>query len=113
MLSKLGEGTKITIVFKNNQACISWASDEENRNNHIDVRYHVCRKACDNGEVVLKYCLTTEIIADTLTNLSSHYKFEIIKCIIPMAASAWEPFCKECRNLRMGDEATLPRRGVE
>lgn len=28
----------------------------------------MCREPCDNKEIVLKYCLMTEMIAETLTH---------------------------------------------
>lgn len=55
MLFELGEGTKATIVYKHNEACVIWAEDEGKRDKHIDARYDECRKACDNKEVVFKY----------------------------------------------------------
>lgn len=38
------------------------------RNEHIDVKCYVERKAFGNGDTVLKYSVSTEMVADTLVN---------------------------------------------
>jgi len=34
---------------------------------HIDIQYHFVRECVERGQLVLKYCATEDMLADTLT----------------------------------------------
>lgn len=53
MLSKFGDGSKLSIVYEDIQTYICWALGDGKRNKYIYARYPVCREACGNGEVVV------------------------------------------------------------
>lgn len=76
MYFNLGESKKSTIVYEDNQAYICWAADHEKRK-HIYTVSHMCREVCDNGEIVLKYCPSTEMMADNLTKPLNLNKLKI------------------------------------
>lgn len=54
----------------------------------VDLRFHVCREACANRKVVLKYCSTTTMMADTPSKSLGLNKSETIKPVICLATSA-------------------------
>lgn len=113
MLFELGNGIKTRIVHEDNLECVIWAADEGKKNKSMDVNNNVCRDACDNGEVVFKYCPTTEVMSDKLTELLGLNKFPIIKGSLTVIASALRTVGQGCRNLKMGDEATRLSQGIE
>jgi len=59
-----------TMIFedKDNQACIALTKNSlvNTRSKHIDIKYRFNREKMENGEVDLKYCPTTKMIADVL-----------------------------------------------
>lgn len=84
---KTREATVWTIVCEENQACTSWVTEGGKRNEHIDVCYHVRRKAVNNGKVKLEYRPATDMIASTLTEPLEPQK---LKTVLPV--SLWR-FC--------------------
>ena len=53
-------------VFENNEEAIKLATNKHasRRSNHIDVKHHVVRNACDAGKVRLVYVRTEDQRAD-------------------------------------------------
>lgn len=49
-----------SFAYEDNRTCISSVAEEGKMNMHIEVRYHVYRKAVNVGEVELEYCPSTE-----------------------------------------------------
>ena len=58
-----------TMIFEDNQACIALSKNSlvNTRSKHIDIKYHFNREKVESGEVVLKYCPSTEMITDVMT----------------------------------------------
>ena len=58
-----------TTMFSDNQSAIALAKDHQYHawTKHIDVRYHFIRWIVEKGAVRLVYCLTEDMVADTLT----------------------------------------------
>ena len=57
-------------VKEDNQPCIKFSNDQgrfHRRSKHIDIRYHAAKEAVENGQIVLEYCDTTNMLADLLT----------------------------------------------
>jgi hypothetical protein len=56
-------------VKEDNQSCIKFAHDfiHSERTKHIDVRYYFIREKVENKELLITYCPSNEMIADTLT----------------------------------------------
>jgi hypothetical protein len=58
-----------TTMFSDNQSAIALAKDHQYhaRTKHIDVQYHFIHWIVEKGAVRLVYCLTEDMVADTLT----------------------------------------------
>lgn len=57
-----------TILFEDNQAAISMARNTHHgRSKHIDIRYHFVRETVENETVELRYCPSSQMLADFLT----------------------------------------------
>lgn len=67
-----------TVLFEDNQACISLAYEPRNhqRLKHIDIKYQFIKEHIENKEVILKYIPTNSQIADSLTKSLPIVKFE-------------------------------------
>ncbi len=57
-----------TMIFEDNQACIALSKNSlvNARSKHIDIKDHFNREKVENGEVVLMYSPSAEIIADVM-----------------------------------------------
>ncbi|KAF1318429.1 Integrase catalytic core protein, partial [Globisporangium splendens] len=66
-MRELGEdaGDGALTVFEDNQGVIVLAKNPEfhKRTKHIDIRYHFVREKVEDGQVVLEYCPTQEMLA--------------------------------------------------
>jgi hypothetical protein len=64
-------------INEDNQGAISWSKNfrTEARSKHIEVKYHYTRYAIKHGTVAIKYCATSDMIADSLTKPVSTRKF--------------------------------------
>ena len=63
------EVTPITL-YEDNQGCIAISdplSKDHGRTKHIDVHYHFCREAIEDGHITVKYCPTEDMRADIMT----------------------------------------------
>ena len=70
LTTELGSApTDATTIFEDNQSAISMASNPQfhGRAKHISIKYHFIREKVSDGMVKLRYCPTTEMIADMLT----------------------------------------------
>ena len=58
-----------TTLFSDNQSAIALAKDHQYhaRTKHIDVRFHFIRWVIEDGKLILIYCPTNDMVADTLT----------------------------------------------
>lgn len=87
LLWELFEGVETNVIFEGDQPCISWATEKGKGDQLVNVRYLICWEAFGNGEVRLEYCLSTEMMVDTLTTPSGLPKFRAITVRMPMAFS--------------------------
>lgn len=57
------------VILEDNQSCIKMTKNPVNhgRAKHIDIKYHHIRDEVKRGEVKLKYCETTIMLADIMT----------------------------------------------
>lgn len=77
-------------IYKDNQSCITQATNDGNYNGHLEVKCHVCREAVTNNGVKLNYCPRNVMIADTLTEPQGPQKFIQLRKLMPMANLADE-----------------------
>ena len=56
-------------IFEDNQAAINTSNNmiRSDRSKHIDVKFHFIREKVEAKEVQIKYCQTSEMIADIFT----------------------------------------------
>jgi Reverse transcriptase (RNA-dependent DNA polymerase)/Integrase core domain/GAG-pre-integrase domain len=76
-ISEIYNGEPVTI-FADNQGSIKLAENDSTskRTKHIDIRYHFTKNAILEGEITLKYCNTTEMVADMMTKPLGKVKLE-------------------------------------
>jgi hypothetical protein len=82
ILSELGlNHNDPVVIFEDNQSCIKIANNPElhGRSKHIDVRYHFVQEKVERNEITIKYCNTTEMIADIFTKALAKPQFEYLK----------------------------------
>jgi hypothetical protein len=65
------------ILYEDNQGAMKIAENNmfSKRTKHIDIRYHYIRELVQNNQIILNYCPTEEMIADTLTKGLMKNKF--------------------------------------
>lgn len=56
-----------TTVFEDNQSCTSWILNLGKRGKHTELRCHYSKLMSEEGKVEIKYCPTSEMIADLFT----------------------------------------------
>lgn len=68
-------------IFGDNQAAITMSKNPVNfkRSKHIDVKYYFVRQCVDNGETLIIYCPTEEMLADPLTKALPKVHFEYLR----------------------------------
>ena len=61
--------TDPTVIFEDNQSTIAMSRSPQfhGRSKHIGIKYHFVRDQVTEGTIKLKYCPTTEMVADMLT----------------------------------------------
>jgi hypothetical protein len=76
-ISEIYNGEPVTILA-DNQGSIKLAQNDSTRNRtkHIDIRYHFTKNAILEGEITLKYCSTTEMVADMMTKALGKVKLD-------------------------------------
>ncbi|KAF1328946.1 Gag-pol polyprotein, partial [Globisporangium splendens] len=80
---ELGEdaGDGAVTVYEDNQGAIALAKNPEfhKRTKHIDIRYHFVREKVEDGQVVLEYCPTQEMLADLMTKPIATAQFDALR----------------------------------
>lgn len=71
------------VLSEENQPCNLWATDHGKLNMHVDVRYHIFRKASMSLVATLEYCPSTEMIADMLRKPLLLQKFFPLRKLMP------------------------------
>jgi len=68
-----------TLLYCNNQSALKLIQDNNYhaRTKHIDIQYHFIRQVAHNGALVLIYCLSKDMMADTLTKALPKWKATI------------------------------------
>lgn len=69
LMKDLNLDKSIATVYEDNQSFISLANEFKlnPKTKHIEVKFHHVKKLVENKEIILKYCPTTEMIADMMT----------------------------------------------
>jgi hypothetical protein len=82
-MRELGEdaGDGALTVYEDNQGAIALAKNPEfhKRTKHIDIRYHFVREKVEDGQVVLEYCPTQEMLADLMTKPIAAAQFDALR----------------------------------
>lgn len=82
-MCEIGEMAKEEAVkiYEDNQGAIALAKNPEfhKRSKHIDIRYHFVREKVEDGQVVLEYCPTQDMLADIMTKPITAVQFEILR----------------------------------
>lgn len=74
-------------LYEDNQPCILSATDYGKRNNHVDVCYHTCCEAAMSGQLELKYCAFTQMMAYIITKPLGLEKLTRLRKLTPSMAS--------------------------
>lgn len=69
---------KPVLIFEDNQGTIALAKDPINhqRTKHIDIRYHFIRTELNSRKILIKYCPTTDMVADVMTKAATKFKLQ-------------------------------------
>ena len=82
-LRELGEmeSDEAIKIYEDNQGSIALAKNQEfhKRTKHIDIRYHFVREKVEDGQVVLQYISTTDMLADLMTKPITAVQFEVLR----------------------------------
>ena len=49
------------------------------RTKHVQIRYHCVREAVEQGTIILKYCRTDDMLADSFTKALTRDQFEKLR----------------------------------
>ena len=73
--------TKPMVIFEDNQSAISLAKNPKfhGRSKHIAIKYHFIREQVNSGKIELRYCKTSDMIADFLTKGLNREQFEKLR----------------------------------
>ena len=73
-----------TTIWEDNQAAIAMTKSVlcSSKSRHIKLDHHYIRQQVNNGEVELKYCPTSEMVADILTKALDRRRFEKLRSIL-------------------------------
>ena len=69
------------MIYEDNQSAIAITRNPQfhGRANHINIKYHFIREQVNNNNIELKYCQTSEMIADMLMKGLGRIKFEKLR----------------------------------
>ena len=73
--------SEVMTVLADSQSGIKLSANESinSRNKHIDITYHFVRQVTEDGQVVLGYIPTQEIVADILRKALGRIQFEKLR----------------------------------
>jgi hypothetical protein len=73
-----------TVLLEDNQACIAMTSSLlcSSKARHIKLDHHYIREQVENGEIVLEYCQTADMVADIFTKALPKPQFEKLRDIL-------------------------------
>jgi len=77
-------------IYEDNQGSIALAKNPEfhKRTKHIDIRYHFVREKVEDGQVVLQYVSTTDMLADIMTKAITAVQFEVLRSKLGIQGAA-------------------------
>uniref|UniRef100_H3HA08 Reverse transcriptase Ty1/copia-type domain-containing protein n=1 Tax=Phytophthora ramorum TaxID=164328 RepID=H3HA08_PHYRM len=82
-LCELGEmaSDEAVKIYEDNQGSIALAKNPQfhKRTKHIDIRYHFVREKVEDGQVVLQYVSTTDMLADMMTKAITAVQFGVLR----------------------------------
>uniref|UniRef100_H3HA27 Integrase catalytic domain-containing protein n=1 Tax=Phytophthora ramorum TaxID=164328 RepID=H3HA27_PHYRM len=82
-LCELGEmaSDEAVKIYEDNQGSIALAKNPQfhKRTKHIDIRYHFVREKVEDGQVVLQYVSTTDMLADIMTKAIAAVQFSVLR----------------------------------
>uniref|UniRef100_H3HAK5 Reverse transcriptase Ty1/copia-type domain-containing protein n=1 Tax=Phytophthora ramorum TaxID=164328 RepID=H3HAK5_PHYRM len=82
-LCELGEmaSDEAVKIYEDNQGSITLAKNPQfhKRTKHIDIRYHFVREKVEDGQVVLQYVSTTNMLADMMTKAIPATQFSVLR----------------------------------
>ena len=91
-LCELGEMAKDEAVkmYEDNKGSIALAKNPEfrKRTKHIDIRYHFVREKVEDGQVVLQYVSTLDMLADLMTKPIPGPQFSTLRSKLGIMASS-------------------------
>eukprot|EP00253_Pinus_taeda_P005049 PITA_05049 len=92
------EQTKGTVIFCDNSSAITLSKNSvfHKRTKHIDTKFYYIGELVNNGEIVLKHCITQEEVADILGKPLGHKSFEFFKKCLGMTDNLAVEIKGEC-----------------
>ena len=84
---------KQIVIFEDNQSTISMARNPQfhGRSKHIALKYHFIRDQVSDGKIDLKYCNTSDMVADIMTKGLSGEQFEKLRRMAGVAPMIEHP----------------------
>ena len=85
-MSQIGANDQgYTIIYEDNQSAICLANGQGSKRSwHIDIKYHFIQDKISNGEIIIQYCDTNEMIADIFTKPLAKDKFNKLRALMGM-----------------------------
>ena len=73
--------SELVVIYEDNQSAIEIARNPQfhGRAKHINIKYHFIREQVNNNNIELKYCQTSEMIADMLMKELRRIIFEKLR----------------------------------
>nr|CAD1817025.1 unnamed protein product [Ananas comosus var. bracteatus] len=84
ILEDVGEKQEAITLYCDSKLAIAMGKNPINHEGtkHIAIKYHFIREAIENGQIKLKYCKTTEQLADIFTKALTREKFFYMRELI-------------------------------
>ena len=95
-------------IYEDNQRSIALDKNPEfhKRTKHIDIRYHFVREKVDDGQVLLEYCPTQEMLADLMTKTIPAAQFDYLRSNLDQNTKVyrveWESCYRNASATRFG-----------
>ena len=76
-----------TIIQEDNQGAIAMSKNPKfhGRTKYVDIKCHFVRDKVENNEIMLKYCQTKGMVADTFTKALPKNQFERFRLMLGMS----------------------------